>query len=79
MELHLHFPKVVKSSSRNRRGQTIEGEDLSEGGSDGVVSLFGRWQTEPLCLPPAVDGIVPKVGLLNCKDFAVQDTILLRF
>ncbi|XP_048501993.1 DNA repair protein RAD4 isoform X2 [Beta vulgaris subsp. vulgaris] len=34
--------KVVKSSSRNRRGQAIEGEDLSEGGSDGVVSLFGR-------------------------------------
>lgn len=52
--------KVVKSASRSRKGQTIEVEDLCEGGSDGVVSLFGKWQTEPLCLPPAVDGIVPK-------------------
>ncbi|XP_021713910.1 DNA repair protein RAD4-like [Chenopodium quinoa] len=52
--------KVVKSSSKNRRGQTIEVEDLCEGGSDEVVSLFGKWQTEPLCLPPAVNGIVPK-------------------
>lgn len=52
---------MVKKSSRNRRGQATEVEDFSESGSDGVVSLFGKWQTEPLCLPPAVDGIVPKV------------------
>ncbi|XP_021728088.1 DNA repair protein RAD4-like [Chenopodium quinoa] len=51
--------KVVKSSTKNRRGQTIEVEDFCEGGSD-EVSLFGKWQTEPLCLPPAVNGIVPK-------------------
>lgn len=53
----------MKSNSKNRRGETTEAEDLCEGGSHGVVSLFGKWQTEPLCLPPAVDGIVPKVGL----------------
>ncbi|XP_021854747.1 DNA repair protein RAD4 isoform X2 [Spinacia oleracea] len=52
--------KAVKSNSKNRRGETTEAEDLCEGGSHGVVSLFGKWQTEPLCLPPAVDGIVPK-------------------
>ena len=55
---------MVKSSSKNRRGQTNEVEDgqaICENGSDGVVALFGKWQTEPLCLPAAVNGIVPKV------------------
>ncbi|CAO2827709.1 unnamed protein product [Amaranthus hypochondriacus] len=52
--------KVVKSNSRNRSGQAVQIDEFSEPGSDGVVSLFGKWQTEPLRLPPAVDGIVPK-------------------
>ena len=53
----------MKSNSRKRSGQAVEIDEFSETGSDGVVSLFGKWQTEPLRLPPAVDGIVPKVGL----------------
>jgi xeroderma pigmentosum group C-complementing protein len=24
------------------------------------MELYGKWQMEPLCLPPAVNGIVPK-------------------
>lgn len=56
--------KVVKSSYKNRKGQFIEvdsGDGERELGSDdGLISLFGKWQTEPLCLPPAVNGIVPK-------------------
>lgn len=54
--------KVVKSSYKNRRGQLMEVQDSGDGerGSDGVISLFGKWQTGPLCLPPAINGIVPK-------------------
>ena len=26
-----------------------------------AIALFGRWQIEPLQLPPIINGIVPKV------------------
>ena len=69
---------MVKSSSKNRRGQLIEVEDSGGGepGSDGVISLFGKWQTEPLCLPAAVNGIVPKVNLSAFpQNFAIHDVL----
>ncbi|KAL9241453.1 hypothetical protein vseg_015565 [Gypsophila vaccaria] len=53
--------KVVKSSFKNRKGQVIEVESSAEGSAPDVdIALFGKWQTEPLCLPHAVDGRVPK-------------------
>lgn len=29
------------------------------------MELYGKWQLEPLCLPHAVNGIVPKVKKSN--------------
>ncbi|GAB4831576.1 hypothetical protein Ancab_005588 [Ancistrocladus abbreviatus] len=52
--------KVVKSSLKQHKGQVGLEEDSTEGGSGGTIALYGKWQTESLCLPHAVDGIVPK-------------------
>ncbi|KAL8161180.1 hypothetical protein V2J09_012669 [Rumex salicifolius] len=52
--------KIVKSSLKQAKGQISELDDPSEVGSDGTVSLYGKWQTEPLVLQPAVNGRVPK-------------------
>ncbi|KAH9604354.1 hypothetical protein KSS87_023944 [Heliosperma pusillum] len=52
--------KVVKSSYKNRKGQVTEVENSTDGASEADIALFGKWQTEMLCLPHAVDGKVPK-------------------
>lgn len=49
--------KILKRSLKHEKAERAEDDDLAEGGQ---VALFGKWQTEPLCLPHAVDGIVPK-------------------
>ncbi|KAG9454737.1 hypothetical protein H6P81_007641 [Aristolochia fimbriata] len=61
--------KVVKRSRKFIKGKKFESsvsddeEDGGGGGSstdEGVIELYGKWQMEPLNLPRAVDGIVPK-------------------
>ncbi|CAN4126837.1 unnamed protein product [Withania somnifera] len=52
--------KVMKRSGKQNKGQDVEDDDYGEGDSGGTVALYGHWQTEPLFLLPAVNGIVPK-------------------
>ncbi|KAK6913536.1 Rad4/PNGase transglutaminase-like fold [Dillenia turbinata] len=52
--------KVVKRSAKLKKLQVSEADDDAGGDPEGNLTLFGKWQTEPLCLPCAVDGIVPK-------------------
>ncbi|XP_055828981.1 DNA repair protein RAD4 isoform X2 [Solanum dulcamara] len=52
--------KVLKRSGKQNKGQDVEDDDYGEGDCGGTVALYGQWQTEPLFLPPAVNGIVPK-------------------
>ncbi|WMV53208.1 hypothetical protein MTR67_046593 [Solanum verrucosum] len=52
--------KVLKRSGKQNKGRDVEDDDYGEGDSEGTVALYGQWQTEPLFLPPAVNGIVPK-------------------
>ncbi|MQL95143.1 hypothetical protein Taro_027810 [Colocasia esculenta] len=52
--------KVVKQSQKLGRRYASEPTASEEDDSKPVIELFGKWQVEPLCLPPAVDGIVPK-------------------
>lgn len=51
--------KVVKQSGKLKKVQFSEDDDYGETDS-GVVELYGMWQLEPLQLPHAVNGIVPK-------------------
>jgi xeroderma pigmentosum group C-complementing protein len=50
----------VKQSGKLKKVQFSEDDDYGETDS-GVVELYGMWQLEPLQLPHAVNGIVPKV------------------
>ncbi|XP_030522585.1 DNA repair protein RAD4 [Rhodamnia argentea] len=52
--------KVLKRSRKANRGKNRESDEFLEDNSEGNVELYGKWQTEPLQLPPAVNGIVPK-------------------
>ncbi|CAL5368300.1 unnamed protein product [Camellia sinensis] len=52
--------KVLKRSLKLSKAQTSEADDHGEEGCEGNIVLYGKWQTEPLCLPHAVNGIVPK-------------------
>lgn len=55
--------KVVKHSKKYVKMQTSELKDVSAPGevnSESTMELYGKWQMEPLCLPPAKNGIVPK-------------------
>ncbi|XP_019066722.1 DNA repair protein RAD4 isoform X3 [Solanum lycopersicum] len=52
--------KVLKRSGKQNKGHDVEDDDYGEGDCEGTVALYGQWQTEPLFLPPAVNGIVPK-------------------
>lgn len=49
--------KTLKRSLKQSKEQAVEDDEIGEG--DHLV-LYGKWQTEPLCLPHAVGGIVPK-------------------
>ncbi|XP_051141055.1 DNA repair protein RAD4 [Andrographis paniculata] len=50
--------KILKRSLKRRKE---DAEDDSEHVDEqGTTVLYGKWQTEPLCLPQAVNGIVPK-------------------
>ncbi|XP_031094662.1 DNA repair protein RAD4 [Ipomoea triloba] len=52
--------KVLKRSQKQSKELVGEDDESAEGDPSGTTALYGRWQTEPLCLPPAVNGIVPK-------------------
>ncbi|XP_030461266.2 DNA repair protein RAD4 isoform X2 [Syzygium oleosum] len=52
--------KVLKRSRKVNRGKNQESDEFLEDDSEGNIELYGKWQTEPLQLPPAVNGIVPK-------------------
>ncbi|PHT30976.1 hypothetical protein CQW23_27313 [Capsicum baccatum] len=52
--------KVLKRSGKQNKGQDVEDDDCGEGDCGGTVALYGHWQTEPLILAPAVNGIVPR-------------------
>lgn len=54
--------KVLKRSVKLNKGK-VPGDDDDENdcvGPGGTVNLYGKWQTEPLRLLPAENGIVPK-------------------
>lgn len=53
--------QVVKRSRYFVSGQTSEVDVPKEDYGKPSVELFGKWQLEPLQLPHAVNGIVPKV------------------
>ncbi|KAL8109248.1 hypothetical protein AgCh_025375 [Apium graveolens] len=53
--------KVLKRSPKQNKELASEADDYDEGDNCGQdTSLYGEWQTEPLQLPHAVDGIVPR-------------------
>ncbi|XP_071706212.1 DNA repair protein RAD4 [Rutidosis leptorrhynchoides] len=55
--------KVLKRSVKLNKGKSYGVDEDGENdcvGPGGDINLFGKWQTEPLCLPPAKNGIVPK-------------------
>ncbi|XVF31671.1 hypothetical protein REPUB_Repub17cG0011500 [Reevesia pubescens] len=52
--------KVLKRSAKLKKVQVSEEDEIDEIDSKGTIELYGKWQLEPLHLPHAVDGIVPK-------------------
>lgn len=58
----LIYSQILKGSLRQSKVQTDEDDEYTE---EDQVALYGKWQTEKLCLPRAVDGIVPKVKFYN--------------
>ncbi|KAK9091556.1 hypothetical protein Sjap_024733 [Stephania japonica] len=52
--------KVVKRARKPVNMQGSESGACEEDNDDGSIALYGKWQTEPLNLPCAVNGIVPK-------------------
>ncbi|KAI4307652.1 hypothetical protein L6164_030818 [Bauhinia variegata] len=52
--------KVIKRSIKPQKVQDSGAYDHDSPNSKGNIELYGRWQLEPLDLPPAVNGIVPK-------------------
>ncbi|KAK8507788.1 hypothetical protein V6N13_140532 [Hibiscus sabdariffa] len=51
--------KILKRSAKLKKARVSEEDDCDEIDSKGL-ELYGKWQLEPLRLPHAVDGIVPK-------------------
>lgn len=52
----------LKRSIKKIKILESEADDFDQGDSQGTIPLYGKWQLEPLQLPRAVDGIVPKVS-----------------
>ncbi|XP_009334424.2 DNA repair protein RAD4 [Pyrus x bretschneideri] len=55
-----HPVKELKRSPKVQKAQVPESEDFVGGNSKRTLELYGKWQLEPLHLPHAVNGIVPK-------------------
>lgn len=64
MDAHIKYipEQVIKSSLKAKQVQVSEVEDGDEVDAKGNIELYGEWQLEPLCLPHASNGIVPKVS-----------------
>lgn len=52
--------KELKRSIKKIKVLESEADDFDQGDSQGVIPLYGKWQLEPLQLPRAINGIVPK-------------------
>ncbi|XP_073122136.1 DNA repair protein RAD4 isoform X2 [Henckelia pumila] len=52
--------KVLKSSMKQHKKEVAEDNENAYANNEKNIDLYGKWQTEPLLLPPPVDGIVPK-------------------
>ncbi|KAH6784518.1 hypothetical protein C2S52_009477 [Perilla frutescens var. hirtella] len=53
--------KVLNRSLKSIKEAALNDNDYADGDHlETTTSLYGKWQMEPLCLPRAVDGIVPK-------------------
>ncbi|KAF8378603.1 hypothetical protein HHK36_029951 [Tetracentron sinense] len=55
-----HPAKVVTHSRKPSKVQVSEPDLYDEDDGEGTIELYGKWQMEPLRLPHAVNGIVPK-------------------
>ncbi|KAL8547274.1 hypothetical protein ACS0TY_006844 [Phlomoides rotata] len=53
--------KVLNRSQKcNKDNDALDHDEHADGDHQDRTALYGKWQTEPLCLPQAVNGIVPK-------------------
>ncbi|XP_015880255.3 DNA repair protein RAD4 isoform X2 [Ziziphus jujuba] len=52
--------KELRRSRKLHKAKVCEDDDYNLDDSEGTTKLYGKWQLEPLCLPHAVNGIVPK-------------------
>ncbi|XP_057972101.1 DNA repair protein RAD4 isoform X2 [Malania oleifera] len=52
--------KVLKRPLKLNKVEVDQVDEYSEGDGGGSIALYGKWQMEPLCLPHAVNGVVPK-------------------
>ncbi|XP_055961422.1 DNA repair protein RAD4 isoform X2 [Mercurialis annua] len=52
--------KVLKQSVKLKKLNFPEDDDYGDTDSKGDIELYGKWQVEPLKLPRAVNGIVPR-------------------
>ncbi|GMY24860.1 DNA repair protein RAD4 [Fagus crenata] len=52
--------KELKRSAKLQKVQVPEDDECGGGNYEGIIKLYGKWQLEPLHLPHAVNGIVPK-------------------
>ncbi|XP_054804096.1 DNA repair protein RAD4 isoform X2 [Prosopis cineraria] len=55
-----HPAKLLKSSVKHQKVQDSEADDYGGSDSKENIEFYGKWQLEPLNLPHAVNGIVPK-------------------
>ncbi|CAN8256082.1 unnamed protein product [Cochlearia groenlandica] len=52
--------KILKRNSKLKKAKYFGDGDKDSGDGSQCMELYGKWQMEPLCLPHAVNGIVPK-------------------
>ncbi|KAK4417075.1 DNA repair protein [Sesamum alatum] len=52
--------KVLKRSQKRGKEEAVDDNNCTDGDPQEISAFYGRWQTEPLHLPRAVNGIVPK-------------------
>lgn len=51
--------KIIKCAAKLKKVEVREDDDCDDP-TKGTIELYGKWQLEPLFLPRAVNGIVPK-------------------
>lgn len=64
----------LKRSIKKIKVLESEADDFDQGDSQGVIPLYGKWQLEPLQLPRAINGIVPKVSSFIFLLFIICDS-----